>query len=62
MQESLKAGTLPMRDREGYPFFPVFVYDEKMMDGSITKGLLRGPLLLKVSDASSPTVITDDWL
>ena len=38
-----------MKDQDGQPFFPVFVYDEKMIDGSLTKGLLRGPLLLKAS-------------
>ena len=37
-----------MKDRENQPFFPVFLYDEQMMDGSLTKGLFRGPLLLKV--------------
>ena len=38
-----------MKDRDGQPFFPAFVYDEKMMDGSLTKGLFRGPLLMKAS-------------
>ena len=37
-----------MKDRENQPFFPVFLYDERMIDGSLTKGLFRGPLLLKV--------------
>jgi len=46
-RESLKAGTLPFKDKENQPFFPVFIYDEQMMDGSLMKGLLRGPLLLK---------------
>ena len=58
-QESLNAGTLHMRDRENQPFFPAFLYDEKMMDGSLTKGLFRGPLLLKASLAPSPTITTD---
>lgn len=48
-REGLNSGTLPMKDREGQPFFPVFIYDEKMMDGSLTKGLFRGPLLLRAS-------------
>lgn len=48
-QESFKAKLLPMKDRENQPFFPVFVYDEQMIDGSLTGGLLRGPLLLKAS-------------
>lgn len=37
-----------MKDRGNQPFFPVFLYDERMIDGSLTKGLFRGPLLLKV--------------
>jgi len=37
-----------MKDKENQPFFPVFIYDEQMMDGSLMKGLFRGPLLLKV--------------
>lgn len=48
-----------MRDRENQPFFPVFLYDEKMMDGSLTKGLFRGPLLLKAGLTPSPTITTD---
>lgn len=38
-----------MMDSEHQPFFPVFLYNEQMMDGSLTKGLFRGPLLLKAS-------------
>lgn len=48
-RESIKGATLPMKDRENQPFFPVFLYDERTMDGSLTTGLFRGPLLLKVS-------------
>jgi hypothetical protein len=55
-REGLKAGTLPMKDREGQPFFPAFLYDEKTMDSSLTKGLFRGQLLLKASLALSPTL------
>jgi len=55
-QDSLNTGTLLMRDKENQPFFPAFLYDEKMMDGSLTKGLFRGPLLLKASLAPSPTI------
>jgi hypothetical protein len=53
-QASLKAGTLPLKDREHQPFFPVFLYNEQMMDGSLTKGLFRGPLLLKAGLPPSP--------
>ena len=35
-------------DARGCPFFPAFLYDEKVMDGTSTKGVFRGPLLLKV--------------
>ena len=62
MQDSLKAGTLPMRDRENQPFFPVFVYDERMMNGSLTGGLLRGPLLLKAGLTRSLTITTNGHL
>jgi len=48
-----------MRDKENQPFLPAFLYDEKMMDGSLTKGLFRGPLLLKVGLAPSPTIVTN---
>ena len=48
-----------MKDREGQPLFPVFTYDERMMDGSLTKGLFRGPLLLKASLPTSPIVTTN---
>lgn len=36
------------------PLLPLFLYEESMIDGSITKGLFRGPLLLKVG-ATLPT-------
>jgi hypothetical protein len=39
---------LRLVDSEGDPKFPVFLYDEELMDGSITKGLFRGPVLLTV--------------
>jgi len=48
-----------MTDRENQPFFPTFLYDEKMMDGSLTKGLFRGPLLLKAGLTPSPAVTTN---
>ena len=38
-----------MKDRENQPFFPAFLYNEQMMDGSLTMGLFRGPLLLRAS-------------
>ena len=46
-RESIKGATLPMKDRENQPFFPAFLYDKRMMDGTLTTGLFRGPLLLK---------------
>ena len=48
-----------MKDRENQPLFPVFLYDEQMMDGTLTKGLFRGPLLLKVGLSPSLTTATD---
>ena len=36
-------------DNDGDPMFPLFLYDQDLMDGSATRGLLRGPLLLAVS-------------
>jgi len=42
-----------MKDIDRQPFFPVFLYDEQMIDGSVTKGLFRGPLLLKVNFSPS---------
>jgi hypothetical protein len=50
---------LLIKDREGYPLFPVFVYDEKVMDRSTTKGLFRGPLLLKAGYTPSPKMTAD---
>lgn len=49
-----------MTDRENQPFFPKFLYDETMMDGTLTKGLFRGPLLLKAGLTPSPVVTTND--
>lgn len=46
-RDSIKGATLPMKDRENQPFFPAFLYDERMMDGTLATGLFRGPLLLK---------------
>ena len=48
-RQDLKHRRLRLIDREGSPFFPTFLYDEEMMDGTSTKGLFRGPLLIKVS-------------
>lgn len=47
-------GELPLNDIKGDPKFPAFLYDEDVMDSSLTAGLLRGPLLLAVSS----TVLT----
>lgn len=55
-QRDLKHRRLRLIDRESYPFFPIFLYDEDMMDGTATKGLFRGPLLVKVSSALSSKV------
>lgn len=52
-RRSLRSRTLGLIDREGYPFLPVVLYDEKMMNGSMTKGLFRGPLLLRASSPPS---------
>ena len=43
--QNLKHRRLQLIDWEGSPFFPIFLYDEEMMDGTTTKGLFRGPLL-----------------
>lgn len=45
----LRNRILPLKDRSGEPLLPLFLYEESMVDGSVTKGLFRGPLLLKVS-------------
>jgi hypothetical protein len=45
---------LHLVDSEGDPKFPVFLYDEELMDNSITKGLFRGPVLLMVGLSPSP--------
>lgn len=45
--EKLKTGSLPRADREGVPKFPLFMYDEDMIEpGRVTNGLFRGPLLI----------------
>jgi len=58
-RRDLKQRRLRLIDREGYPFFPVFLYDEDMMDGTATKGLFRGPLLVKVNFVLSANTITN---
>lgn len=45
----LKEGELALIDSAGDPKFPAFLYDEDIMDESLTQGLFRGPLLLAVS-------------
>jgi hypothetical protein len=40
----------------------VFLYDERMVDGSLTKGLFRGPLLLKAGLSPFPTMIANGCL
>ena len=45
----LSGGELALVDGVGDPKLPAFLYDEDMTDGSLTEGLLRGPLLLAVS-------------
>lgn len=61
-QQDLKHRRLRLIDRDGYPFFPAFLYSEEMMDGSATKGLFRGPLLVKVGFVLSPKVTVDTRL
>lgn len=58
-RQDLKHRRLPLIDRERYPFFPIFLYDEDMMDGTATRGLFRGPLLVKVRSASTLQATTD---
>lgn len=46
----MKNGSLPRLDREGVPKFPLFLYDEDVVEpGKLTNGLFRGPLLIAVS-------------
>ena len=45
----LRDGKLKLIDSNGDPKLPTFLYDEDTMDGSLTQGLFRGPLLLAVS-------------
>lgn len=47
--EKLAQGTVALNDNAGDPKFPAFLYDEDTLDGSLTTGLFRGPLLLAVS-------------
>ncbi|KAF9778072.1 hypothetical protein BJ322DRAFT_1114612 [Thelephora terrestris] len=44
----LRDGSLKLVDSKGDPKLPAFLYDKDLMDGSITQGLFRGPLLLAV--------------
>ena len=45
----MKNGLLPRLDRDGVPKFPLFLYDEDMIEpGKLTNGLFRGPLLVAV--------------
>jgi hypothetical protein len=45
----LRDGKLALLDNPQDPKIPTFVYDEGLKDGSISGGLLRGPLLVAVS-------------
>ena len=58
-RQDLKRRHLQLIDRESYPFFPIFLYDEDMMDETATKGLFHGPLLVKVSFSLSANVTTN---
>ena len=58
-QRELGNRTLLLKDREGYPLLPLFLYDEKAMDRSTMKGLFRGPLLLKAGPAHSLKMTAD---
>jgi len=58
-RRELKHRRLRLIDREGSPFFPIFLYDEEMMDGTTTKGLFRGPLLVKAGFAPPLKAIAD---
>ena len=59
IRKDLKHRRLQLIDREGSPFFPIFLYDEAMMDRTSTKGLFRGPLLTKASLSPSLRVAAD---
>jgi len=49
----MKTGRLPRLDREGVPKFPLFMYDEDVIEpGKVTNGLFRGPLLVAASSFS----------
>ena len=58
-RKDLKHRHLRLVDREGSPFFPIFLYNEELMDRTTTKGLFRGPLLVKVS-FTPPSKVTAD--
>lgn len=58
-RKDLKHRRLRLVDREGSPFFPIFLYDEELMDRTTTKGLFRGPLLVKVG-FTPPSKVTAD--
>ena len=50
--EKLKNGSFSRLDREGVPKFPLFMYDEDMIEpGKLTNGLFRGQLLVDVSSS-----------
>lgn len=59
VQRDLGNRVLLLKDKEGYPFLPLFLYEETVMGQSITKGLFRGPLLLKVGYLPSPKTASD---
>lgn len=44
----LSQGELTLVDNAGDPKLPAFLYDKEAADGSLTEGLLRGPVLLAV--------------
>lgn len=58
-RRDLKHKRLLLLDSECSLFLPTFLYDEEMMDGTTTKGLFRGLLLVKVSFVLSRKVTTN---
>lgn len=52
IRQKLVQGELPLNDNAGDPKLPAFLYDEDEADGSLTKGLFHGPLLVAVSPVS----------
>lgn len=59
-RQDLKHRRLRLIDRESYPFFPIFLYDEDMTDGTATKGLFHGPLLVKVCGSLPLKLVADE--